>query len=78
MSAYVNPWDDRRHWALDQTRLVRVIEYAQPRSNTIYRLLTSMLDPVMAPAHELAALYAERWGSGGIASAPASPAASSP
>lgn len=43
---------------------VRVIEYglpglpdAQPR----YRLLTSLLDPAVAPAAELAALYHERW-----------------
>lgn len=43
---------------------VRVIEYtlpgladAQPR----YRLLTTLLDPVAAPALELAALYHERW-----------------
>lgn len=44
-----------------QALTVRVIEYALPGSNTIYRLLTSLLGPVMAPAHELAALYAERW-----------------
>ena len=44
-----------------QALTVRVIEYTLPGSTTIYRLLTSLLDPVMAPAHELAALYAERW-----------------
>src|SRR5579859_1145367 len=40
---------------------VRVIEYAVEGSDTIYRLLTNMLDPSAAPARELAALYAERW-----------------
>ena len=44
-----------------QALTVRVIEYTLPGSTTIYRLLTSLLDPVLAPAHELAALYAERW-----------------
>jgi hypothetical protein len=44
-----------------QALTVRVIEYTLPGSTTIYRLLTSLLDPVMAPADELAALYAERW-----------------
>jgi hypothetical protein len=44
--------------------VVRVVEYqlagvvgAEP----LYRLLTSILDPEKAPAHELAALYHERW-----------------
>lgn len=44
--------------------VVRVIDYrlegvvgAEP----IYRLLTTILDPEKAPAHELAALYHERW-----------------
>jgi hypothetical protein len=44
--------------------LVRVIDYrlegiadAEP----IYRLVTTILDPERAPAHELAALYHERW-----------------
>ena len=43
---------------------MRVIDYrlegvvgAEP----IYRLLTTILDPEQAPAHELAALYHERW-----------------
>ncbi len=44
--------------------IVRVIEYeledvsgAEP----FYRLITTILDPDMAPAAELAALYHERW-----------------
>ncbi|MEC4021141.1 IS4 family transposase, partial [Streptomyces sp. H27-D2] len=42
---------------------VRVIEYTlgPPGEGTVYRLLTTLLDPATAPAAELAALYAERW-----------------
>src|SRR5437588_10277814 len=40
---------------------VRVVEFALEGSDEIYRLLTNLLDPDMAPARELAALYAERW-----------------
>lgn len=43
---------------------VRVIEYALPGlpdAQPRYRLLTTLLDPVIAPALELAALYHERW-----------------
>jgi Insertion element 4 transposase N-terminal/Transposase DDE domain len=45
---------------------VRVIEYtvADPGRRTSvdrYRLVTTIVDPAMAPAHELAALYTERW-----------------
>jgi hypothetical protein len=44
--------------------VVRVIEYtltgpAQPKDS--YRLITNILDPLKAPAEELAALYPERW-----------------
>jgi Insertion element 4 transposase N-terminal/Transposase DDE domain len=45
--------------------LVRVIEYrlqGVTDAEPIYRLLTSLLDPVRAPAAELAALYHQRWG----------------
>ena len=46
--------------------VVRVIEYALPgvgagAGESSYRLLTSLLDCVAAPALELAALYHERW-----------------
>lgn len=41
--------------------LVRIIEYRLVGSPTVYRLITSLLDPQTAPALELAALYAERW-----------------
>jgi Insertion element 4 transposase N-terminal/Transposase DDE domain len=46
---------------------VRVVEYGiddlgrQKTEDTRYRLLTTILDPQLAPAPELAALYAERW-----------------
>jgi hypothetical protein len=43
---------------------LRVIEYALPGvpdAQERYRLVTSLLDPVQAPALELATLYHERW-----------------
>ena len=43
---------------------VRVVEYAVkdvPGSEATYRVITTILDPEMAPARELAALYHERW-----------------
>lgn len=45
---------------------VRVIDYrlddpGRPSTEPLYRLVTTLLDPDHAPAHELAALYAERW-----------------
>jgi hypothetical protein len=46
--------------------IVRVIEYTLPCSGEVYRLATSLLDPVAAPAVELAALYHARWESEGI------------
>jgi hypothetical protein len=53
---------DRRH----QTNglVVRVIDYhleGVPDAEPLYRLVTTLLDPVVAPAVELAALYHERW-----------------
>jgi len=44
--------------------VVRVIDYCLqdiPGAEPIYRLITTILDPVQAPAKELAALYHERW-----------------
>ena len=44
--------------------IVRVIEYRLkdvPGAEPIYRLITTILDPKLAPAKELAALYQERW-----------------
>ena len=45
---------------------VRVIDYrlddpGRPSTEPQYRLVSTILDPGLAPAHELAALYAERW-----------------
>lgn len=43
---------------------VRVIDYrlpGVPDAESIYRLITTLLDPVTAPAPELAALYQSRW-----------------
>jgi len=42
---------------------VRVLEYTLARTGdtTVYRLITTVLDPKEAPAAELAALYAQRW-----------------
>jgi hypothetical protein len=44
--------------------LVRVVEYRLEGiddTEDIYRLITTILDPALAPANELAALYHERW-----------------
>ena len=44
--------------------VVRVIEYrleGVAGAEPIYRLITTILDPELAPAHELAVLYHERW-----------------
>ena len=43
---------------------VRIIEYAlpdMPESEPRYRLMTTLLDPCVAPSQELAALYHARW-----------------
>jgi hypothetical protein len=44
---------------------VRVIEYRlrgdEEAEDTLYRLLTTVLDPVRAPASDLAELYTQRW-----------------
>ena len=53
---------DRRNQRNPMT--VRVIEYRLqdvPGAEPIYRLMTTILDPQLAPAQELAALYHERW-----------------
>ncbi len=58
---YASP-RDRRHRT--QGVEVRVIEYyleGVSGAEPIYRLVTTLLDPVPAPATELAALYHERW-----------------
>lgn len=50
-----------------QAIVVRVIEYrlnekgAKSQSTEVYRLITTLLDPEVAPAGELAAVYPQRW-----------------
>jgi len=53
-----------RRAAAAEAIVVRVIDYAlpgMPEALPRYRLLTTLLDPAIAPAMELAALYHERW-----------------
>lgn len=53
---------DRRHKT--NGVVVRVIEYrleAVAGAEPLYRLITTILDPDLAPAEQLAALYHERW-----------------
>jgi hypothetical protein len=63
-------WRSRLYAASDRRKrhpiTVRVIKYtlSDPGRRTSvdrYRLVTTILDPAMAPAAELAALYTERW-----------------
>jgi hypothetical protein len=63
-------WLSRIYAATDRAKrhpiTVRVVEYAlaDPGRRTKadrYRLVTTILDPQQAPAHELAALYTQRW-----------------
>jgi hypothetical protein len=49
---------DRRH---TDPITVRVVEYSMPGQSTVYRLITTVLDPAAAPALDLAALYTQRW-----------------
>jgi hypothetical protein len=49
------------HFGKGRAVTVRVIEYKLQGSARVYRLLTNMLDPQVAPPLELAAIYAERW-----------------
>lgn len=53
---------DRRHDT--RSEVVRVVEYSLrgiPGAKEVYRLLTTILNHGEAPAHELAALYHQRW-----------------
>jgi len=38
------------------------VEYTIAGHEGVYRLITTIADPTAAPATELAALYAQRWG----------------
>ncbi|MDE2147090.1 MAG: IS4 family transposase [Burkholderiales bacterium] len=60
----ISPAGVGRAQACGQAITVRVIEYAMPGADDAqprYRLLTTLLDPSVAPAMELAALYHQRW-----------------
>ena len=60
----ISPSGVTRAQARDRAIVVRVIEYALPgldNAQPRYRLLTTLLDPLAAPALELAALYHQRW-----------------
>lgn len=60
----IRPTGVGRAEATEQAITVRVIEYAMPGvddGQSRYRLLTTLLDPQLAPAMELAALYHQRW-----------------
>jgi hypothetical protein len=60
-------WNAHCHSTERTPIAVRVIEYQLPAldrtkgAETVYRLVTTILDPRHAPAKELAALYHERW-----------------
>lgn len=45
---------------------VRVIEYRVQPGNLAFRLITTLLDPIAAPAAQLAALYPQRWEHEGV------------
>ncbi len=60
----IRPSNVTRAQADQQTLTVRVIDYELPGVDDAqqrYRLLTTLLDPKLAPAMELAALYHQRW-----------------
>jgi hypothetical protein len=63
--AYLRPSDPKRR-TQGERLLVRVIEYtltdpALPGYGAVHRLVTTLLDPRVAPAVELVCLYHERW-----------------
>jgi hypothetical protein len=60
LSQIVAAWDTNRR---TDPEPVRVIEYTlgPAGEGTVYRLITTILDPGAAPASDLAALYAQRW-----------------
>jgi len=59
-------YSDRADRRKDGGTIVRVVEFRVTENGKagkeIYRLVTNILDPAMAPAMELASLYCERWG----------------
>jgi hypothetical protein len=59
LSRLYESWDGKRHSG--EPIPVRVIDYEVDGHADHFRLVTSILDPVQAPAEELARLYQERW-----------------
>ena len=63
--SYLSHWQAPRREGSNAPRIpVRVIEYrlsGVADAEPVYRVICSILDPVLAPAPELAALYHERW-----------------
>jgi hypothetical protein len=64
--SYLSSISTDRSKRVKQTPIpVRVVEYrvegVERGEDSIYRLVTSLLDPVHAPAEELARLYQQRW-----------------
>lgn len=69
-------YDENRKRIVDESIIVRVIEYnlitktgkkREKKSREVYRLITTLLDPEQAPAEELAQLYPLRyWSSEGF------------
>lgn len=51
----------RDHHKRSDPATVRVVEFRLGDAATVYRLVTTVLDPEQAPATELADLYAQRW-----------------
>jgi len=55
-------YDENRSRVEDESITVRVIEYKlDKKSKEVYRLITTLLDPLQAPANELAQLYPLRY-----------------
>ena len=52
---------DRSRKKRTKGTLVRVVCYRLPGSSEVYRLITTLLDPELYPAQELARLYPHRW-----------------
>lgn len=57
-------WKDRGH--RDEGLRVRVIDYKITPGNEAFRLVTTLMDPAIAPAASLAALYPQRWEHEGV------------
>jgi len=66
-TAFGRPRNGQSRGAFPQIRFVSLVEIeytleGPAQREERYRLLTNLLDPLEAPAEELAARYAERWG----------------